>query len=89
MSKTVSMEIPQKWLEGIPDEPVIIRQIIAIGIKQYKMDQALKLYKNGGGSIGYVAELYHLPKRDLIQEARRTGIEADFTEETVLEELGS
>jgi len=89
MSKTISMEIPKKWLEGIPDEPAIIRQIIALGIRQYKMDQALRFYKNGGGSIGYVADLYHLPKRDLIQEARRSGIEPEFTEETVLEELGS
>ncbi|MBN2374114.1 hypothetical protein JXL19_10035 [bacterium] len=87
MPKTISMEIPQKWLEGIPDKPAIIREIIALGIKQYKMDQALKLYKNGGGSIGYVAELFHLSKRDLIQAARKSGIEPDFTEETVHEEL--
>ncbi len=89
MAENVSMKIPKKWLEGIPDDPAIIREIISLGIREYKMDQALKLYKNGGGSIGYVAELYHLPKRDLIQEARRRGIEPEFTEETVLEELGS
>jgi len=88
MAKILSMEIPKKWFEGIPDDFTIIRQVISLGIRQYKIGQALELYKNGGGSIGYVAEIYDLPKVDLIQEAQRRGIEPEFTEETVLEELG-
>ena len=89
MAKIVAMEIPKKWLEGIPDDLAVIQHVISLGIRQYKIDQALNLYKNGGGSIGYAAEIYDLSKADLIQEAQRRGIEPEFTEDTVLEELGS
>lgn len=89
MAKIVSMEIPKKWLEGIPDDIAVIQHVISLGIRQYKIDQALNLYKNGGGSIGYAAEIYDLSKADLIQEAQRRGIEPGFTENTVREERGS
>ncbi|MEW6379161.1 MAG: hypothetical protein AB1611_06095 [bacterium] len=37
MAETVSMKIPKNGSMGIPDEPAIMRQIISLGIRQYKM----------------------------------------------------
>lgn len=87
MEKTIALEIPQAWLEGIPKEPLTLQQIFRVGLHQYKIDRALQLYLDGVGSIGYIAEQLRLPKTDLIREAKKRGIEPDFSEQTLLEEL--
>jgi hypothetical protein len=87
MEQTVAMRIPQSWLVGIPQEPLTLEQIFRMGLYQYKVDRGLKLYHDGVGSLGYIAEQLGLSKRDLVREARLRGIEPDFSEETVREEL--
>lgn len=87
MEQTVAMHIPRDWLEGVPEEPLTLQQIFRLGLYQYKVERALSLYRDGVGSLGYIAEQLGLSKRDLIREARRRGIEPDFSEETVQEEL--
>ena len=87
MEQTIVMQIPQSWLEGIPQEPLTLQQIFRSGLYQYKVERGLKLYSDGVGSLGYIAEQLGLSKRDLIREARLRGIEPDFSEQTVQEEL--
>jgi len=87
MEQTVAMQIPRQWLEGVPEEQTTLRQIFRLGLHQYKVERALTLYRDGVGSLGYIAEQLGLSKRDLIREARMRGIEPDFSEETVQEEL--
>ncbi len=87
MEQTIAMQIPQPWLEGIPQEPLTLQQIFRLGLYQYKVERGLKLYRDGVGSLGYIAEQLSLAKRDLIREARLRGIEPDFSEQTVQEEL--
>lgn len=87
MKQTVVMQIPRHWLEGVPEEPIALQQIFRLGLYQYKVERALALYRDGVGSLGYIAEQLGLSKRDLIREARARGIEPDFSAETVQEEL--
>lgn len=87
MTETVELHIPREWLEGAPDEPLALQQIFRLGLQQYKIDRALQLYQSGVGSLGYIAEQMGLSKRELIQAARMRGIEPDFSEQTVQEEL--
>lgn len=87
MEKTITVQIPRHWLEGVPEEPMTLQQIFRLGLYQYKVERALALYRDGVGSLGYIAEQVGLSKRDLIREARMRGIEPDFSEETVQEEL--
>ncbi len=47
----------------------------------------MQLYRDSVGSPGYISEQIGLPKQDLIRELRLCGIEPDFSEETVQEEL--
>ncbi|RME60810.1 MAG: hypothetical protein D6790_08730 [Caldilineae bacterium] len=85
--KTITVEIPDDWLEGVSEEEITFRQIFRLGLRQYKLERALTLYREGVGSLGYIAERLGLSKRDLIHEARRQGLLPEFTEETVQEEL--
>jgi predicted HTH domain antitoxin len=88
MEKVVRVEIPEAWLRDLDwDQATVMREIIQLGINQLKIRHALELYQAGAGSLGYVAELLGLSKRDLIREARARGIEPPFDEQTVREEL--
>ena len=90
MEKTVSVEIPEQWLQGLDwDQRTVVQEIIQLGTHQLKIRRALELYQAGVGSLGYVAERVGLSKRDLIREARSRGIEPSFDEQTVREELGA
>ena len=88
MEQTIAIQIPRQWLKDVPDKEATLQQIFKLGLDQYKVERALALYRDGAGSLGYVAEQLGLPKEKLIQEARLRGIEPDFSEETVREELG-
>ncbi len=87
MEQTVVMQVPRRWLEGVSEEPITLQQIFRLGLYQYKVERALALYRDGVGSLGYIAEQLDLSKRDLIREARTRGMESDFSEQTVQEEL--
>ena len=89
MEKTITMEIPEQWLQDLDlDQGMMIQEIVRLGVHQFKIRRALEMYRAGAGSLGYVAEKAGLSKRDLIREARARGIEPSFDEQTVREELG-
>ena len=74
-------------IKGLPEEELTLKQIIRLGIYQYKVERAIRLYRDGVGSLVYVAEQMGLNKQDLIREARRHNIDSDYSEQTVKEEL--
>lgn len=85
MGKIITMEIPEQldW-----DQTIQIREILQLGLYQFQVRQALRIYQAGSGSLGHAAEQTGVSKRDLIREARARGIEPLFDEQTVREELG-
>lgn len=87
MEQMVAMEIPRAWLEGIAEEPLTLQEIFRKGLYQYKVERAIRLYREGVGSLGYLAEQLDLPKRELIQEMRQRGVDPSFSEESVQEDL--
>ena len=90
MTKTITVEIPEPLMRDLDlDQAAVVQEVIQLGVHQYKVQQALRLYQAGAGSLGYVAEQAGLAKRDLVREARARGIEPDFDEQTVHEELGA
>ncbi len=89
MPRTITIEIPEHWIRDVDlNQTAVIEEVIELGVYQYKLQRALRLYQSGTGSLGYVAEQAGLSKRDLIREARARGIEPGFDEQTVREELG-
>ncbi|MDM8522943.1 hypothetical protein QUF80_06175 [Desulfococcaceae bacterium HSG8] len=87
MEQTITVTIPREWITGLPEEELTYKQIFRLGIRQYKIKRAVQLYRDDVGSPGYISEQIGLPKQDLIRELRLCGIEPDFSEETVQEEL--
>ena len=87
MEQDLTVKIPRTWIKGLPDEELILKQIVRLGIYQYRLERAIQLYKDGVGSLGYVAEQMGLNKQDLIREARHHNIDPEFSDQTIQEEL--
>lgn len=87
MEQEITVKIPIDWIEGLTVEELTLKQIFRLGIHQYKVERALKLYLDGVGSLGYIAEHIGISKRELISEARHRNIAPKFSDETVSEEL--
>lgn len=85
--QTTPIHVPREWLHDVPEDDLTLQEIFRLGLRQYKIERALELYRQDVGSIGYIAERVGISKRDLIREARRRGIEPAFSEETVREEI--
>lgn len=88
MEQTVTIHIPQIWMKGLPEETLTLQHVIRLGIRQYKIERAIQLYRSGVGSVGYIAEQLEIPKHELWQEFRQRGIEPEFSTTTLQEELG-
>ncbi len=87
MSQLVTIRVPQDWIEGIPEEDLTLKEIFRMGIHEYKVKRAIQLYKEGIGSLGYIAEKTGILKQDLIHEFCLRNIEPEFSETALKEEL--
>jgi hypothetical protein len=85
----IDVQVPRAWLAGVSDEPLTLQRIFRVGLFHYKVERALTLYKEGVGSLGYIAEQLDIPKRELLEEARRQGIEPEWSDDLLTEELGT
>ena len=45
MEQDITVKIPRGWIKGLPEEELTLKQIIRLGIHQYKM------WKAGGRSL--------------------------------------
>jgi hypothetical protein len=87
MEQDFIVKIPRTWVKGLPEEELTFKQIIRLGIYQYKVECSIQLYRDGVGSLGYIAEQIGLNKQDLVREARHHNIDPEFSEKTIEEEL--
>lgn len=85
--QTITIQVPPDWLVGLPEERLTFKHIFRLGVYHYKLERALQLYRDGVGSLGYIAEQLGLDKQALIREARAQNIEPEFSETTLQEEL--
>jgi hypothetical protein len=87
MEQNVTIKIPGEWMDGLPREELALQQIFRLGVARYKVERAIQLYRDGVGSLGYIAEKMGLDKQSLIREARLHDLSPDFSEQTIREEL--
>ncbi len=87
MSQLITIQVPQDWIKGIPEEELTLKEIFYMGIHEYKIKRAIQLYLEGMGSVGYIAEKMDLLKQDLIQELCLRNIDPEFSQTTLDEEF--
>lgn len=87
MLKEINIKVPDEWIKDLPKEKLIFKQVFKLGINQYKLEKAIKFYQTNLGSVGFIAEQVGIEKEKLIKELRSLGLEPDFSDQTLEEEL--
>lgn len=64
-----------------------IEELVALGLTQIKVQEALTLYARGVVSIARAAEIAGLPLWEMVRQARVAGVEPRWSEAMVAEEL--
>ncbi|MEA3414630.1 MAG: hypothetical protein U9R02_00465 [Thermodesulfobacteriota bacterium] len=59
MEQDLSVKIPHTWIKGLPEEELTLKQIIRLGIYQYKVERAIQLYRDGVGSLAEELSKWH------------------------------
>ena len=81
----IAVEIP-KEAEGLPPEE--IEQAVIVGLREIRIERALVVLRKGAVSIGKAASMAGLSLREMIEEARRRGVEPAVTDEMIGELKG-
>jgi predicted HTH domain antitoxin len=85
---TIVLEVPQEFAADMANlGQVAVAEILMRGMRDWKMEHALRRYIQGGMSFQAAAELAGVPGSELALAAFALGIEPPFSEETLAEEL--
>ena len=76
----MQMQVPREWLPDLKDQAAFL-EILGLGLEEYRIQRALSLYQQGLGTLGYVADLVGISKRELMEHARRRGVLPQYDDE--------
>lgn len=86
--RKIQVEIPEDIAKDLESKDQrYISQLLYLGLKQLKMEEALTLIKDGQASIGYGAEYAEVSLDEMTKFAYAHGLKPNYSEETVQEEL--
>ena len=69
----LEVRIPAAWSPVLDDQARVL-EILSLGLEEYRLRQAMTLYRSGEFSLAYAAEQAGLPLRVLLEEARQRGL---------------
>ncbi|MEW6619695.1 MAG: UPF0175 family protein [bacterium] len=81
----ITIELPEE-AKGLSEEE--IEQFFLIGMREMRIEKALIMLRKGGISVWKAAKIANLSLREMIEEARRRGIEPRVTNEMIEEIKG-
>ncbi len=73
--KITTLQLPDYLAETLPVEDSSVCEILKLGLKQFRIERAIKRYKRGGASLAKVAELAGISIREMIPIAYAHGLE--------------
>jgi len=95
MGEIVSTRIPEeiaKILKEIEEEEqtdraTVIRKLLVKGIKQWKIEKALRLYREGQVTLWRAARLAGLTLREMMEMAAKMGIQFQYSQKDLEEDI--
>ncbi len=87
MPEKVIIEIPTDLADQLADRTEIVPEILRLGLRQLRVQEALLLYEQGVVTLARAAELADLPLQEMIQEARSKGIQPKWSDSMIEEEM--
>lgn len=74
-AKTVSIPIPSSIADQLPTEPGEREQVVELGLREWRIRQALVAFELGEGSLAFAAQRAGIPLREMIPLAFAHGLE--------------
>ncbi len=87
MSEKVLIEIPTDLADQLANRSEMVPEILRLGLRQLRVQEALLLYEQGVVTLARAAELAELPLQEMIQEARSKGIQPKWSDAMIEEEM--
>lgn len=85
---TITLNLPTSLAQELSDvNQDFVLDILARGLRQFKMERALAQYSEGHMSFGAAAQLAEVSQTDLARHAYALGLEPPFSDQTLQEEL--
>lgn len=73
--KTISLSVPEELEGQLPTDPMERREVLELGLREYRIRRALEAYRDGRGSLAYAARQAGLTLREMIPLAYAHGLE--------------
>lgn len=73
--KTVSIPVPRRIAEQLPSEPAERERVVELGLREWRIREALMAYERGEGSLAFAARQAGVPLRQMISLAYAHGLE--------------
>lgn len=73
--KTVSIPVPANIADQLPAEPRERQRIVELGVREWRIQEALAAYERGEGSLAFAARRAGIPLREMIPLAYAHGLE--------------
>ena len=71
------------------DRTNMLRELLEVAIKNWKVEEAAKLYREGKTSVSEAAKIAELPVGEMMDELVKRGIKSDLTVEEYKESLNA
>jgi len=85
--KTLTLRLLDYLAETLPAEESPLCEILKLGVKQFRIERAIKRYKKGGVSLAKSAELAGISIREMISIAYAHGLEPRYGESLIKKAL--
>ena len=87
-AETITLNLPASLARELSEvNQDFVLDILARGLRQFKIERALEQYSQGGISFGAAAHLAEISRAELARHAYARGLEPPFSEQTLQEEL--
>lgn len=86
----MKVKVPEKIFKELPqarEDSRVVEELMELGLKFLKMEEALTAYKEGEISIWRAAKIAKVPLREMIRFSSAHGIRPKFDEKMIEEEL--
>ena len=93
--EVLSVRVPREVKEGLEelarlegrDKAEIAREILARGVRERRIEVAIRAYREGRATLWRAAEMAGLSLLEMVEELRRQGVELQLSVEDLEEDL--
>lgn len=95
MTEVISTRVPEEIAKNLKeiekeektDRATIVRKLLARAIEQWKMERALRLYREGKVTLWRAARIAGITLREMMELAAKEGIQFQYSQKDLEEDI--